>query len=164
MEAGSSVLVSYTDHDRPSGHIYDNILLSLRGSERQRKSHLQMACMFEDLMREKALEIPDALVGLTQEQAQELCFERVVNEYNDHGEAAAVSKYQLATDDKASVRNLIMGVHANVKKLMRSHLDKYKGNNSGTGSQLKKTHGMFISCCLLQIDVACCSMFSIMGC
>jgi hypothetical protein len=132
LEGCCNILVNFTAHAKDSGHVFDNIKHSFRGAERQRKSPLQLAYMFNGLMLTKVCELrADGATGpedVMHRHALDECFE----DYNAHAGVQQQSKWQMLEDDQNTIANLIFGVSARVKVMIRGHLDEHKGASGGT--------------------------------
>jgi hypothetical protein len=138
IEEASTVLINYTAQEKPVLHMYEAVMLSHRGAERQRKSHLALAVLFNKAIDDKLTELRAEGALDThaknssnmdhRQTALELCFD----EYNSYQDVATQKRWQLRDDDKVAVQNLALHTSEEVRVLMFSHLDYYKGSESGT--------------------------------
>lgn len=137
LEEALSITVNFTFQDSNNGHTFEAIMLSFRGAERQKKSHLAMALMFDAAIDSKiaemqAEEVRDALTkDKSDTQLRSQALDLVIEDYNTHKAVATQRRWQLLNDDKAAVRNLALFTCEGVRRLMASHLDSYKGCDSG---------------------------------
>ena len=117
--------VHYSAQQKEVHFVYEGLMLSQRASERQRRSPLQLALIFQTTMQ-------DHLEGNTNDKAaQEAAFNLAVDEYNSFGSAATNRRWQIQGEERAAVRNLVLSVSEPVKEMMARHYDKYKGADSG---------------------------------
>ena len=128
MESVRQVSVQYRAQQRDVHYVYEGLMLSCRGSERQRRSPLQLALIFQKTMLEK-------LEAFSSEKnAPELAFNAAVDEYNSFGSVATNRRWQIQGEERAAARNLTLSVSEPVKEMMAKHYDKYKGTESGAPS------------------------------
>lgn len=104
---------------------FQAMLLSWRGSERQRPSILQQALRFEAIMQEKR-NLPEF-----QHLSAEECLVRLMDAFNQHPGIVGQRRWQLSREGKIAVTNLVLGTTPATRDIIKSHLNYNKWESSG---------------------------------
>ena len=109
------------------------MLLSFRGSEKQKPSLLQQALRFESILHEKKNSAE--LKHLSNDEA----LNKIIDDYNRHPGINAQKKWQVSRDGRLSICNLALNTTEACRDIMRNHLDTYKWTESCFNEMLLKS-------------------------
>lgn len=115
-------------------HDYEAIMLSMKASEHQRKSPLQLSMVFQTNLPEffgdlKLLEGDDK----GRRQAAEAALDAAIDTYNLHGAVATQPRWQIRGEERQAVRNLALAVDPLVKGMMVRHPKDNREERPGFG-------------------------------
>lgn len=116
-----AIPVMYTHKDSAEAHTFDYIALSNRQSMRQRLNPLQLAFLMETMVIERS----EKSVEYKGKPMKEKLF-AMVDEYNKQPGVRDMKGWQIQPDERWALCNLSIGCTADVKNLLRVHLNKYK--------------------------------------
>lgn len=117
----------------------EHLLLSYRGSERQRPSVLKLALRFDDSMNAKRND-PEVPV-----QSSDRLLEQLISDYNNHKSVAGIKKWQIGESTQGAMRAIMFGTTAEVRELMRTHLNFNKWEHSAFTTELLKCRRLFLN-------------------
>lgn len=117
----------------------EHMLLSCRGSERQRPSILKLALRFEDSMDAKRQD--PAVPAMPAERL----LETLISEYNNHKSVAGIKKWQISEASQVAMKAIIFGTTVEVRELMRSHLNFNKWEHCCFTTDLLRCRRLFLN-------------------
>ncbi|CAK9039774.1 unnamed protein product [Durusdinium trenchii] len=119
---------------------FEAMQLSCQGAERQRKNDdiqptqaLQMSLRFEKLMVEERFK-----VSLEEKTDVEL-LGMLIDRYNTYKSNLAIRKWQISDDMRRSIEGIVIGMTPTTKRLIRSHLDFNKWEESAYNESILKS-------------------------
>jgi hypothetical protein len=119
--------VTYTED---IGYVnFHSLMLSYRGSERQRPSLLQQALKFAAVIEDRKKKDP------TNDQSVDDWVNQVVGEYNNQKTVVGVKQWQISEDSRRSIVNLLIGTTDETRGVIKGHLNFHKWKESGGTSQ-----------------------------